>query len=174
MFNNFVATMNFKSTAVMKNRSQQGFSLFETVIAAMISLTFISLGGNLVLTANLYKVVAKKNQAMTVLIQSDLDGIKDRASKIAKGDSNIKCNPANVNDGYANDLKSKLGTNNAPINVQILKNNYTMTRTSDPIANNADILTISYLFTRQGFTTPEYDLNIQIIPNAAFTCPRPI
>ena len=152
------------------NREQQGFSLFETVIAAMISLTFISLGGNLVLTANLYKVAAKKNQAMTVLIQSDLDGIKDRASKIIKDDS--KCNQTNVNNGYANDLKSKIGTN-APINVQILKNNYTMTRTIDPIAN-ADILPISYLFTRQGFTTPEYDLNIQIIPNAAFTCPRPI
>ena len=152
------------------NTAQQGFSLFETVIAAMISLTFISLGGNLVLTANLYKVAAKKNQAMTVLIQSDLDGIKDRASKIIKDDS--KCNQTNVNNGYANDLKSKIGTN-APINVQILKNNYTMTRTIDPIAN-ADILPISYLFTRQGFTTPEYDLNIQIIPNAAFTCPRPI
>ena len=152
------------------NTAQQGFSLFETVIAAMISLTFISLGGNLVLTANLYKVVAKKNQAMTVLIQSDLDGIKDRASKIIKADG--KCNQTNVNNGYANDLRSKLGTN-APINVQILKNNYTMTRTIDPIAN-ADILPISYLFTRQGFTTPEYNLNIQIIPNAAFTCPRPI
>ena len=152
------------------NTAQQGFSLFEAVIAVMISLTFISLGGNLVLTANLYKVVAKKNQAMTVLIQSDLDGIKDRASKIIKADS--KCNQTNVNNGYANDLKSKIGTN-APINVQILKNNYTMTRTIDPIAN-ADILPISYLFTRQGFTTPEYDLNIQIIPNAAFTCPRPI
>ena len=153
------------------NTAQQGFSLFETVIAAMISLTFISLGGNLVLTANLYKVVAKKNQAMTVLIQSDLDGIKDRASKIIKDDRN-KCNQTDLNKGYANDLKSKLGTN-APINVQILKNNYTMTRTIDPIAN-ADILPISYLFTRQGFTTPEYNLNIQIIPNAAFTCPRPI
>jgi len=152
------------------NTDRQGFSLFEAVIAVMISLTFISLGGNLVLTANLYKVVAKKNQAMTVLIQSDLDGIKDRASKIIKDDS--KCNQTNVNNGYANDLKSKIGTN-APINVQILKNNYTMTRTIDPIAN-ADILPISYLFTRQGFTTPEYDLNIQIIPNAAFTCPRPI
>ena len=152
------------------NTDRQGFSLFETVIAAMISLTFISLGGNLVLTANLYKVAAKKNQAMTVLIQSDLDGIKDRASKIIKDDS--KCNQTDVNNGYANDLKSKIGTN-APINVQILKNNYTMTRTIDPIAN-ADILPISYLFTRQGFTTPEYDLNIQIIPNAAFTCPRPI
>ena len=152
------------------NTDRQGFSLFEAVIAVMISLTFISLGGNLVLTANLYKVVAKKNQAMTVLIQSDLDGIKDRASKIIKDDS--KCNQTDVNNGYANDLKSKIGTN-APINVQILKNDYTMTRTIDPIAN-ADILPISYLFTRQGFTTPEYDLNIQIIPNAAFTCPRPI
>ena len=150
------------------NTDRQGFSLFETVIAAMISLTFISLGGNLVLTANLYKVAAKKNQAMTVLIQSDLDGIKDRASKIIKDD--LKCN--NVNNGYANDLKSKIGTD-ALIKVQILKNDYTMTRTIDPIAN-ADILPISYLFTRQGFTTPEYDLNIQIIPNAAFTCPRPI
>ena len=153
------------------NTDRQGFSLFEAVIAVMISLTFISLGGNLVLTANLYKVVAKKNQAMTVLIQSDLDGIKDRASKIIKDDRN-KCNQTDLNKGYANDLKSKLGTN-APINVQILKNNYTMTRTIDPIAN-ADILPISYLFTRQGFTTPEYNLNIQIIPNAAFTCSRPL
>ena len=152
------------------NTDRQGFSLFETVIAAMISLTFISLGGNLVLTANLYKVVAKKNQAMTVIIQSDLDGIKDRASKIAKDD--LKCNPTDVNTGYANDLKSKIGTN-PQIDVPILKNDYTMTRTIDPIAN-ADILPISYLFTRKGFTTPEYNLNIQIIPNAAFTCPRPI
>ena len=152
------------------NTDRQGFSLFEAVIAVMISLTFISLGGNLVLTANLYKVVAKKNQAMTVLIQSDLDGIKDRASKIIKDDS--KCNQTNVNNGYANDLRSKLGTN-APINFQILKNNYTMTRTIDPITN-ADILPISYLFTRQGSTTSEYNLNIQIIPNAAFTCSRPL
>jgi len=166
--------MNSEPITIIRNNSQQGFSLIEAVVAAMISILFISLGSNLVLTANIYKITSQRNTVLNSLIQSDLEGIKYQAKQVLRSQDDNKCRPSNVTQGYAGDLQSKLSTTNPSTNVSILNNNYTMRRTVAIITNNADILSISYSFTPQGSTISEYDLYLEIIPNAAFTCPLPI
>jgi len=165
--------MNSEPITIIRNNSQQGFSLIEAVVAAMISILFISLGSNLVLTANIYKITSQRNTVLNSLIQSDLEGIKYQAKQVLRSQDDNKCRPSNVTQGYAGDLQSKLSTTNPSTNVSILNNNYTMRRTVAIITNNADILSISYSFTPQGSTISEYDLYLEIIPNAAFTCPLP-
>jgi competence protein ComGC len=158
-----------------QNKSQQGFTIVETMTGALISMLFLGLGANLVLVANLQKVVAKKNVAMNTAVQSDMEAIKYQANLLKQ--DNTKCNPKNANGtdnpsaGYANELKLKLGNSaTATQDLKILNTNYTMTRTIDTITE-ANIIPISYQFTPQGSTTPEYKLYIEMIPNAAFTCP---
>jgi len=172
--------MNSEPITIIRNNSQQGFSLIEAVVAAMISILFISLGSNLVLTANIYKITSQRNTVVNSLIQSDLEGIKYQAKQVLRSQDDNKCRPSNVTQGYAGDLQSKL-IPNVSTNVSILNNNYTMRRTVaiittnlNSITTNADILSISYSFTPQGSTISEYDLYLEIIPNAAFTCPLPI
>jgi type II secretory pathway pseudopilin PulG len=159
-----------KIAATLSNNPQQGFSLFETVVAAMISILFVSLGANLVLSANMYKVVAKKNEAMNSLIQSDVDGIKYQAQILQKSTS--LCTT-----GYGSPLKTALGTDVKRTDVKILGNTYILTRTLEAIpTDNKDILPISYTFQEKPkdstSTAPpsEYNLHIEIIPNAALSC----
>jgi prepilin-type N-terminal cleavage/methylation domain-containing protein len=159
--------MKFKFIQGAKAKSQQGFTLLETMTAAMISLVFLSLGANLVLAANLQKVVAKRNISMSNFIQSDLEGIKYQSNLIAK--DNTKCSPVDVANGYAGALQAKVGTT-VSSTVKILNQNYTMTRSIGTITNPR-ILPISYTFNRSGSTTSDYQLYIELIPNAAFTCP---
>ncbi len=159
-----------KNAATLSNNPQQGFSLFETVVAAMISILFVSLGANLVLSANMYKVIAKKNEAMNSLIQSDVDGIKYQAQILQK--NNGLCTT-----GYGSALKTTLGTDVKSTDVKILGNTYILTRTLEAIStDNVHILPVSYTFQEKPkdstSTAPpsEYNLHIEIIPNAALTC----
>ena len=154
------------------NTARQGFSLFETVIAAMISLMFISLGGNLVLTANLYKVKAKRTDVMNSLIRADIESIKYRSTKqndIAKCLA-TKANPAN---GFASELSGKIGadsSNTGTTTTRILGRNYILTRVANSITD-PNILPLSYSFAAQGSSQSEYDLTVQIISNASLQCP---
>jgi prepilin-type N-terminal cleavage/methylation domain-containing protein len=172
--------MKLKYIQAQKNKSQNGFSLLESMIASMVSLIFMSLGANFVLAANIQKVVAKRNITMSNFIQSDLEGIKYQANLIAKDNTNAKCAPTNVWQGYGGALKDKLlstaSTSNAASDstttVKVLNHDYTMTRTLGAISTaDPSILPISYTFTRAGATAIEHQLYIELIPNAAFTCP---
>lgn len=150
----------------------QGFSLIETLVASIVIAMFLSLGANLVVVANLYKVVARNNNAMNALIQSDVNTIKYQAAQVVKDDT--KCSPADAANGYAGALRSKLVASTAT-DIKVFNNTYTMRRTIDT-PTDADILSVSYSFTPQGAPTSQsqYNLSIQIIPNAAFTCPNPL
>jgi type II secretory pathway pseudopilin PulG len=174
--------MKLKFSQGSKTTSQQGFSMLETMVAALVSLIFMSLGANLVLAANLQKVVAKRNIAMNNFIQSDLEAIKYQANFIAQ--DNSKCSPTNVWQGYGGALKDKVlnstSANNNAVNttntVQILNQSYTMTRTIEAISstnNRSSILPIYYTFRRTGASatsTPDHQLYVELIPNAALVC----
>jgi type II secretory pathway pseudopilin PulG len=159
--------MKVKFVRVRSNKQQEGFTLIETVMASMVSLLFLSLGANLVLAANIQKIVAQRNITMSNFIQSDLEVIKYQANLLAL--DNTKCNPGNAEHGYAGALKDKLGSN-PPVTMKISGHDYTMNRSIENITD-ANILPISYKFTRNRSTTSEHQLYIEIIPNAAFTCP---
>jgi type II secretory pathway pseudopilin PulG len=179
--------MKFKFSQGGKTKSQQGFSMLETMVAALVSLIFMSLGANLVLAANLQKVIAKRGITMNNFIQSDLEVIKYQSNLIAK-DPNMCASKATVKAnpqlGFAGALRNKLrpsanpATTNAidsndttTTTVKILNQNYTMTRTLGTIpTNDSGILPISYEFTRTGSPTVEHQLYVELIPNAVFSC----
>jgi Tfp pilus assembly protein PilV len=170
--------MKFKFSRGSKTTSEQGFSLLEATIASMVSLVFMSLGANLVLAANIQKVVAKRSVAMNNVIQSDIEAIKYQANLIAKNDT--KCNVTNVWQGYGGALKDKLlstsATSNAVVasttTVKILNRDYTMTRTLEAIPTaDSNILPISYQFTAAGSTAIEHQLYVELMPKIAFNCP---
>jgi Tfp pilus assembly protein PilV len=172
--------MKFKFSQGSNPKSQQGFSLLEATIASMVSLVFMSLGANLVLAANIQKIVAKRSVAMNNFIQSDLDAIKYQSNLIAQDSTNAKCTPTNAWQGYGGALKDKLRatatTNNTAVantaTVKILNQDYTMTRTLEAISTtDPSILPISYKFTRAGLPTIEHQLYVELMPNVAFTCP---
>jgi Tfp pilus assembly protein PilV len=174
--------MKFKFSRGSKTTSEQGFSLLEATIASMVSLVFMSLGANLVLAANIQKIVAKRSVAMNNVIQSDLEAIKYQANLIAKDSTNAKCTPTNAWQGYGGALKDKLlstpATSNAVVasttTVKILNRDYTMTRTLEAIpTNDPNILPISYKFTAAGSTATEHQLYIELMPKIVFNCPPP-
>ena len=197
-----VTFMKTKFIKTEKKQTQTGFGLLETTAAAMLSLLFVSMGANLVLTANLYKIKAKRNDVMNSLIRADVESIKYQSTKL-QGTSK-KCNPKKLRDSFAWELKNSIGTNSLTT-VRILGNKYILTRTINLDTNgnknlktnlpidlpidpandlliDPDILPISYEFTRKKdpdepvSTSPsesEYDLTVQIIPNASLQCSTP-
>lgn len=171
--------MKLKLIQGAKTTSQHGFSMIETMMAAMISLIFMSLGANLVLAANIHKIVAKRNIAMNYAIQSDLDGIKYQANLLAqKGIDPMNptsptqidyCKSTTPESGIAGALKAKLGVA-TPVTMKIMDRNYLMTRTIGISTKNKKILTVDYKFNYGTVTTPEYELYTEVIPNAALSC----
>lgn len=177
--------MKRKFVVIRKNNFQQGFGLLETMAAALLSLLFVSMGANLVLTANIYKVMAKRTDTMNSLIRADVESIKYQSSQLT--DNADMCKHTKLKDGYAWALKDKLGVDSGSTNVKttspkILGSTYTMTRTialdeADKDRNpesspkiDPNILPINYSFTLQGSPKSEYDLTVKVIPNAALNC----
>lgn len=177
--------MKIKSIATQRNYAQQGFGLFETTIAAMLSILFVSMGANLVLTANIYKIKAKRNDAMNSLIRADIESIKYQSTKLQS--TPLKCDPPKLSDGFAWELKGNIGADPTTPNIKkttmkILGRNYILTREiglADADANrnlktapiiDPDILPIGYSFAAEGSSQSEYNLTVQIIPNASLKC----
>ncbi len=191
-----------------KSQSQQGFGLLETTAAAMLSLLFVSMGANLVLTANIYKIKAKRDDVMNSLIRADIESIKYQSTRIQNDTSSPslnKCSPADLQNGFAGALKERIGTDSTltaaqraviiatgtaaqkaamiatektkTTTIKVLGRNYILKREADSIVDS-DILPISYTFAAQAPPDKtqaempiEYNLTVQIIPNAALKCP---
>jgi putative aminopeptidase FrvX len=109
--------------------------------------------------------VAKRNVAMNTAVESDMEMIQYQANQIAKDKELCTINPGT---GYANELSKNISETSATL--KILNHNYTMTRKIDTITD-ANVLPISYEFTREGSKTPDYQMYVEVIPNAALTCP---
>jgi prepilin-type N-terminal cleavage/methylation domain-containing protein len=169
--------MKLKFVRVQTTKSQAGFSMLESMIASMISLIFMSLGANLVLAANIQKIVAKRNIVMNNYVQSDLDGIKYQAKIMSKDDT--KCNVTDRTTGYAAALKAQLGADNSASSttsssIKVMDRDYTMIRTlsyNTAAATDSRILKVAYRFTYGTDTTAQYQLYTEIMPSEASSCP---
>lgn len=172
--------MKIKFITTQKNPTQEGFGLLETTAAAMLSLLFVSMGANLVLTANLYKIKAKRNDVMNSLIRADIESVKYQSTKIKS--TLPRCNTSILEDGFAGELKGKIGADSTAdltiktTTVKILGHKYVLTRKTNPITDK-DILPISYSFaaeapsgTTQAEMPIEYELPTRVIPNASLNC----
>jgi type II secretory pathway pseudopilin PulG len=171
--------MKYNFCRVPKNKSQAGFSMLESVIAAMVSLIFISLGANLVLAANVQKIVAKRNTLMNDFVQSDLDGIRYQASILAADptkcpltlDPTLDLNRAN---GYAAALQNRIGAD-APIAVKVMNRDYIMSRTTSISVDDSRLMTVSYTFTYGSGANAkvDYRLYTEVLPIVSRTCVPP-
>ena len=162
--------MKIKFITTRKNHVQEGFGLLEATAAALISFLLIGIGANLVLTANLYKIKAKRTDLMNSLIRADIESIKYRSTK--QNDS-AKCS-ANTANGFASELRGKIGADSSNIKtttIPILGRNYILTRAANSTITDRNILPLSYSFAAQGSSQSEYDLTVQIISNASLQCP---
>ena len=164
--------MIIKPIATKKKHPQQGFGLLEATAAALISLLFVSMGANLVLTANLLKIKAKRADVMNSLIRADIESIKYQSTR--QNDLS-KCvfDPLT---GFASELQGNIGDSLPMPTITILGYKYILKRQANTITD-PDILPISYTFaaeappgTPQSAMPIEYELTVQIIPNAAFRC----
>ncbi len=172
----FGTLIKIKFITTRKDHVQEGFGLLEATAAALLSLLFVGIGANLVLTANLYKIKAKRNDVMNSLIRADIESIKYRSTK--QNDS-AKCS-ANTANGFASELMGKIGADSSNIKtttIKILGSNYILKRAANSITD-PNILPLSYSFaaeapsgTSQSAMTSEYDLTVQIISNASLQCP---
>ena len=175
-----------------KNHVQEGFGLLEALAASLLSLLFVGIGANLVLTANLYKVKAKRNEVMDSLIRADIESIKYQSTKLQR--TATKCAPITLGVGFAWELRGNVignplasASNIKETTIKILGLNYILKRTiyldGDPTkvlkdnpTINPNILPIGYSFAREkdlgetGNPPSEYDLAIQIIPNESLKC----
>ena len=164
--------MKIKFITTRKNHTQQGFGLLEATAAALLSFLFIGIGANLVLTANLFKISAKRNDVMNSLIRTDIEIVKYQSS--TQNDLS-KC-VTSTSTGFASELQSNIGGSLVETPVTILGSNYILKRQVNTITD-PDILPISYSVaelapsgTLQSAMPNQYTLTVQIIPNAAFRC----
>ncbi len=167
---------------VSGTKTEDGFSLFESVIASMISLIFISLGANLVIAANMQKALAKRNSIMNDYIQSDIDGIAYQGSILTKASETVDpttgesphtlaCKASvTATNGYAAALKARLGTD-TPLTIKVLNRDYTMTRTTGISSEDSRLMSVSYQFTYNG--SVDYKIYREVMPAVALTCPPP-
>ena len=142
--------------------------MLESAVAAMVSLIFMSMGANLVIAANLQKIVAKRNIAMNNYVQSDLDGIKYQAKILDKNDGYCTNTTTSAN-GYAAALKAQLGADGST-NIKVMDRTYTMTRTTTVSDTDHRILKIAYNFTHGSDTTSQFSLYTELMPTEAASC----
>lgn len=178
--------MKLKLIQGSKTTSHQGFSLLEATIASLISFTFLCMGANLVIAANIQKIVAKRNITMNNLVQSDLDGIKYQANLLAKDAGVCKPKPTGtwtIANGYAFALKKKIvsgtTTNTAALTTtqpSVLGQNHKMVRTIHPIRDrDENILPIEYEFfwvdpSDSTHEVSKYKIYTEVIPSASLSC----
>jgi Tfp pilus assembly protein PilV len=162
---------------IKSSQSRSGFTLVEVLTGMVISIMTISMSANLVVTANIYKVVAKKNVAMQLLIQSDLEKVRSTAKFLARDDdkcpNNISASNANNYAGaanYANALRTALPVVVSATDPNVRNETYSLTRTPLTITEH-NVLPINYEVKRSGSSTVEYSIYTEVIPNASFECP---
>lgn len=176
-------------TITTENKDRSGFTLIEVLTGMVISAMTISMSANLVVTSNIYKVVAKKNAEMQSIVQTDLEQVKTKAKSLAYDAT--KCT------AYASALQTALLTNPTVTNPTITDtyssavassvsndpankigndgDRYRVTRTIGSIsASTPNILPIEYTIKRlvNGVATNkiEYSIYTEVIPDAVFQC----
>jgi Tfp pilus assembly protein PilV len=165
--------------AIIKtSQSRSGFTLIEVISGMAISITTVSLSANLFITANLYKVAAKKNVAMQQLVQADLEKVKSKARYLTKDDnkcvSKLPTGTAYTGANYATSLKDSLDTVVAAVRDSQANEKYVLTRT--PLTPTShDVLPLEYTLKRElspGVVSAQsYYVYTEVIPDAALQCP---
>jgi prepilin-type N-terminal cleavage/methylation domain-containing protein len=162
------------------SQSRSGFTLIEVLTGMVISAMTISMSANLVVTANIYKVVAKKNVAMQTLIQADLEQVRNKAKFLLKDDS--KCSnklPTGTlytGSNYANALKDSLDAVAAPVEDSRANEKYKLVRTI-PTPTDHNVLRLQYNVQREitrgsGVYSNNLDYSVytEVIPDVVFQC----
>jgi prepilin-type N-terminal cleavage/methylation domain-containing protein len=166
----------------VRQSAQQGFTMFEVLIALMISFLFLTGTLNAMVMATVMRVRAERQAQAGYWIKEDLENVRADAAAFldVSGCPNIGTSYASTGTMAPDDgipLVVGTGTETATTNTKtILGRNTRLTRTATPVGN---VLQLSYLVenTEIADTTENRrqrrlaELYTEVLPAAALDCP---
>ena len=181
--------LNIHKLYTKKNKSDEGFTLLEVLIAMLIATFFVIGSMQALVLATALRVKAQENQRANQLIQEDIEVIRFLAEEFPP--NNSLCSATGYTGGYAESLWTQVTSNSTPTK-QLLDGKgktYGLSRTldrdsSNNITSTAKILKINFSVSPLDSSgNPEKDGSgndiviatdhIEVIPDAAIEeCPN--
>ena len=156
-------------------QAEQGFTMLEILVSMLIATSFVLLSMQALVMATIFRVQAQRIEQANFWLQEDMENAKILAAGIAQ--DNQKCSASTFTNGYAEDLKNTLDTNNPVTPRSILGIEYNLERTYITAGSTAPhkMLKINYqvrewdgsAYTGEAIAK-DY---IELIPDAALQCP---
>jgi prepilin-type N-terminal cleavage/methylation domain-containing protein len=173
-------TSNLNLIIIKYISKDRGLTLVEVLVATLIVVLFIGIALQALTVAAVFKSRARIQNDAISWIQEDLEKVREQATTIASDPTN-KCKVNNPNDGYANQLQSKLPPINSSNEIRPISGlDYKIVRTPNIPGSGAcqvntcyEVLSLSYQVKGTGGQKDLVlaEVDTEVIPNAAFECP---
>lgn len=155
----------------------QGFTLIEVLVSIILLTTFMSVTMATLVTASLVKLRANGLTTVTNWIEEDLEEVRLQASLISYTSNTSRCNATSTDTGFADALKDVLDGGQVPVarggRQTVGSKTYTLTRQSNIVATAPfEVLRLTYTVTDSGSNSTFTTTYTEVVPNAAFECPR--
>lgn len=173
------------------SKTEQGFTMFEVLVAMLIVMGFILAAMQGSVIATVFMVKAQRTEKANLLIQENIETIKNLAASFAQDDT--LCSASSSTTGYAqalgasipaldydddgtsgNDSDDDVDNSDSDTNDdrKLLAKTYQLQRTLTPSSTAPHTsLRVSYSVVESGGTDVIATDYIEVIPNAAFECP---
>lgn len=180
---------------------QSGFTMFEVLIAIMVTTFFVLAALQAMAINAVFKVRAEQSAQANFWIQEDLEEVRSIAADKTNGVpvNSAKCTATTMANGYAGDLKKALddfddsnstddgdGTSNSLYDVntvddrqlpaassrQLVYQTFTLARTYTTDNTAPQVLKINYTVTNSSTNEQIANLYAEVIPSASFDCPQ--
>lgn len=162
------------------NRSLQGFSIVEVMVALMIAMIFLSVTLQVLVSAAVFRLRADQFDSAVNWIQEDLETVIGKAGRYEMNavPYSTKCTAINLADGLAagfiNDTTQGLdGTSSTFGPKQIGDKSLVLTRTADYLssADPLRLVQLTYTVTPQGSGDIVASMKTEVVPYAVLRCP---
>jgi prepilin-type N-terminal cleavage/methylation domain-containing protein len=158
----------------VRRSAQQGFTMFEVLIALMISFLFLTGTLNAMVMATVMRVRAERQAQAGYWIKEDLERVRSDAAAFSDT-SNCTNTPPNVGVDYAvsGTMAAADGIPSMVASTKtILGRNATMTR---QVAANGNVISLTYTVRNTEITDTNKNilasLYTEVLPAAALSCP---
>jgi prepilin-type N-terminal cleavage/methylation domain-containing protein len=165
-------------------KTNQGFTLLEVLVSILITTSFILVSLQAVALATYVRILAKEQSDATLLIQEDLENIKNQAKSLSG--NNSQCMATSQTTGLADSLRDRVleseggtissATSSTTRHTKVLgtsNKQYKLQRTMS-FSNNApfNILQLNYQVIDEASNNARTvaELYTEVIPDAALQC----
>ncbi|MCT0254916.1 MULTISPECIES: hypothetical protein [unclassified Synechocystis] len=151
----------------------QGFTMFEVLIALMISFLFLTGTLNAMVMATMMRVRAERQAQAGYWIKEDLERVRALAANFNPSTNN-GCSTSTVGEAFRTNSTANVGLASltAPANRPILGRTASLTRTATAVGN---VLQLTYTVRNTEITDTNKNilasLYTEVLPAAALTCP---